>query len=172
MVSLPRRLLAGFRQLHHRSICAGCGDDTRPLLRIGDDGADCCTSRASRLLFRGQSSLQVYHRMQTAGDTPCAGNSRASFKALGKNCRRTSPSASEIKAGSELRRSFQATFGASKFFDARSFENVLRLRTFADRLTTQDTQLGRFFTVAVLRSLFQVPFSFDAATCAFETKKN
>jgi tRNA G10 N-methylase Trm11 len=59
----------------------------------------------------------------------------------------------KIKPDAELRRSFRATFGASEFFDSRSFENVLRLRTLADRLTTQDTQLGRFFVVAVLRSL-------------------
>jgi len=59
----------------------------------------------------------------------------------------------KLKPDAELRRSFRATFGTSEFFDARSFENVLRLRTFADRLTTQDTHLGRFFTVAVLRSL-------------------
>ena len=59
----------------------------------------------------------------------------------------------KVRPDAELRRAFTATFGTSVFFDKRAFEQVLCLRTLADKLTTKDADLGRFFTVAVLRSL-------------------
>jgi tRNA G10 N-methylase Trm11 len=52
-----------------------------------------------------------------------------------------------------LRLTFQNTFGKSEFFDSASFSNVLRLRSMADQLLKEDAVLGRFFLVAVLRSL-------------------
>jgi tRNA G10 N-methylase Trm11 len=82
----------------------------------------------------------------------------------------------KVRPDAELRRALDATFGSSVFFDKRSFEKVLCLRTLADKLTAKDAQLGRFFTVAVLRSL--VPGSLlirrgDLRFCtATELKRN
>lgn len=55
----------------------------------------------------------------------------------------------------DLKSAFRGAFADSIFFDAPTFSQVLKLRTIADRLTTEDVQLGRFFTVSVLRSLVQ-----------------
>ncbi|WP_315812859.1 DNA methyltransferase [Bradyrhizobium sp. SZCCHNR2028] len=55
----------------------------------------------------------------------------------------------------QLRTAFRCAFGDSEFFDAKSFSNVLRLRTIADQLAIEDAALAQFFVVAVLRSLVQ-----------------
>jgi tRNA G10 N-methylase Trm11 len=52
-----------------------------------------------------------------------------------------------------LRSAFRDAFGQSEFFDAESFSNVLRLRVFADEVIKENELLGRFFVVAILRSL-------------------
>jgi DNA modification methylase len=57
-----------------------------------------------------------------------------------------------------LMETFISSFGKSEFFDAKTFDEVHRLRTLADQLMTKDRQLGHLFTLAVLRSL--VPGSF------------
>jgi tRNA G10 N-methylase Trm11 len=63
-----------------------------------------------------------------------------------------------LKAQNEdtgLSSSFRESFGSSEFFDKESFAKVLRLRTLADVLAKTDKLLGKFFLVAVLRSLVQ-----------------
>lgn len=60
-----------------------------------------------------------------------------------------------IDEDASLKVAFRAAFGESVFFDPTTFGEVLKLRTLADSLAADDVQLGRFFTVAVLRSLVQ-----------------
>lgn len=52
-----------------------------------------------------------------------------------------------------LRLAFGRTFGNRPFFDAKTFETVLRLRSLLDALIADDANAGQFLTVAVLRSL-------------------
>jgi len=53
----------------------------------------------------------------------------------------------------QLRRTHDSVFGASVFFDPEVFEDVLRYRTLIDAIGREDPLVGRFLTVAVLRSL-------------------
>lgn len=53
----------------------------------------------------------------------------------------------------QLKISFGSAFGDRPFFEPGSFESVLRMRTLADRLSSEDALLGQFFTLGVLRSL-------------------
>jgi DNA modification methylase len=77
----------------------------------------------------------------------------------------------KVRPDAELRRAFTATFGSSVFFEDRSFENVLRLRTLADKLTAKDAQLGRFLTVAILRSLVPGSLLIRRGDLRFRTKE-
>lgn len=52
-----------------------------------------------------------------------------------------------------LMHSYSAAFGESIFFDAETFDNVLRLRSLLDSTQSQNEKLGRFAELAALRSL-------------------
>jgi hypothetical protein len=53
----------------------------------------------------------------------------------------------------ELGISYDRTFGPSRFFDGRTFEQVLAVRTFVDRFTCENALASRFVTLAALASL-------------------
>jgi len=53
----------------------------------------------------------------------------------------------------ELRNAYEQTFGKSRFFDGRVFDEVLSMRTLADRLACTDPLAAKFLTVAILASL-------------------
>lgn len=53
----------------------------------------------------------------------------------------------------QLRHAYKMTFGSSQFFDNEVFEDVLQFRTLIDNIRSTDPAVGRFLTVAVLRSL-------------------
>ena len=52
-----------------------------------------------------------------------------------------------------LKTSYGLAFGNRPFFDARSFDSVLRIRSLIDEIEPENSGLTRFLTVAVLRSL-------------------
>ena len=58
-----------------------------------------------------------------------------------------------VRPDEELRVAYEQTFGRSRFFDGRVFEQVLLTRAFADRLSCDDPLAARFLIVAVLASL-------------------
>ena len=53
----------------------------------------------------------------------------------------------------ELRRTYEAVFGESRFFDSNVFDDILRLRTLIDDTAYTSPKIARFLTIAVLRSL-------------------
>lgn len=55
----------------------------------------------------------------------------------------------------KLRGSFLSAFGERPFFSDVSFDAVLRSRTMADKLSENELTVGRFFEVAILRSLVE-----------------
>ena len=59
----------------------------------------------------------------------------------------------ESRSDTQLRYTYETTFGESEFFDKDVFENVLRCRTLIDNIGCTDPVAARFLTVAVLRSL-------------------
>lgn len=52
-----------------------------------------------------------------------------------------------------LKQSYNACFEGSEFFDALTFGDVLRLRTFCDSLGEEDTQLADLVSIAVMANL-------------------
>ncbi len=55
----------------------------------------------------------------------------------------------------ELRKTFSATFGDSKFFSDKVFGNVLKTRTYLNNLYFKDVLLSELVTIAVLSSLVE-----------------
>lgn len=60
---------------------------------------------------------------------------------------------SRTRPDQQLRRSYARAFAGSRFFDEETLDDVLRLRTFADEVSTSFPLAGHIFTVAVLASL-------------------
>ena len=59
----------------------------------------------------------------------------------------------ESRQDAQLGHTYRATFGRSEFFDRDVFEDVLRCRALIDDIGCTDPVVGRFLTIAVLRSL-------------------
>lgn len=55
----------------------------------------------------------------------------------------------------ELKRAYQDTFGKSKFFNADTFSNVLKTKTYLNNLYFEDVLVSELVTVAVLGSLIE-----------------
>ena len=53
----------------------------------------------------------------------------------------------------QLRDSYKASFGDSEFFDKKTFTEILRLRSVADSVLSDDALSGIFFVTAIVRSL-------------------
>jgi len=70
-----------------------------------------------------------------------------------------------------LKRAFLATFGERSFFESQTFNYVLRTRSFCDALERDDPVVGRFFIVAVLRSLVPCSLLIRRGDLRFRTEQ-
>ena len=70
-----------------------------------------------------------------------------------------------------LRDNYYRAFSGSNFFDEETFEEVLRLRTWADELAVQSQLIGHIFTVAVIASLVQSSLMVRKGDLRYKTPK-
>ncbi len=71
----------------------------------------------------------------------------------------------------DLEKSYQRTFGKSEFFDAKTFDDVLRARSLIDALFTEGKPEARFVEIAALSSLVPASRLIRRGDLRFKTPK-
>lgn len=121
------------------------GSGTTPIV-LGQAGVDCAYSEANpAMAFIVQTKLSVL-RLPVTQRRSLANKLKRLAQCLHERVASAEPSI-------ELQESYLSTFEQSVFFDVEAFENVLRLRTLNDEVSTDDSMLGDCLTLAALASL-------------------